>query len=278
MLATAIIVFREILEAALIIGIVAAATRGVLHRSVWISSGVLGGCIGAVILALLADQVSDLADGMGQEVFNASVLLLAVLMLAWHNIWMSRHSRELVAQMRQVGKDVQEGGQTLFALALVVGLAVLREGGEIVLFLYGQKVQGVQVTEMFAGGMSGLAGGVAMGYALYIGLLRIPLRYLFQATSGLILLLAAGMASQAVRFLVQADWLPGWGRLWDASWLLSNESTLGRLLHALIGYDATPMGSQMAAYTLTILLIFAGMQWVKVLDQRSAILARNTQP
>jgi len=276
MLATAIIVFREILEAALIISIVAAATRGVPRRSALIGSGVLIGCIGAVILAILADRVSDLADGMGQEVFNAAILMLAVVMLAWHNIWMSRHSRELAAQMKQVGKDVQEGGQTVLALALVIGLAVLREGGEIVLFLYGQKVQGVAVAEMLAGGMTGLAGGVAMGYALYIGLLRIPLRYLFQATSGLILLLAAGMASQAVRFLVQADWLPGWGRLWDASWLLSNHSTLGRLLHALVGYDATPLGSQMAAYAITLLLIFAGMQWVKTLDQRTAIPARNT--
>lgn len=278
MLATAIIVFREILEAALIIGIVAAATRGVLRRSAWISGGVVGGCIGAVVLALLADQIANLADGMGQEVFNASILLLAVVMLAWHNIWMSRHSRELVAQMKQVGKNVQEGGQTLFALALVVGLAVLREGAEIVLFLYGQKIQGVQLSEMFLGGMGGVAGGVAMGYALYAGLLRIPLRYLFQATSGLILLLAAGMASQAARFLVQADWLPGWGRLWDVSWILSNQSTLGRLLHALIGYDAAPLGSQMAVYAVTLLLIFTGMQWVKALDQRTAVSAHNTQP
>ncbi len=275
MLATAIIVFREILEAALIIGIVAAATRGVARRSAWISGGVIAGCLGAVALAVLADQIANLADGMGQEVFNALILSLAVVMLAWHNIWMSRHSRELVAQMKQVGRDVQEGGQTLLALALVICFAVLREGAEIVLFLYGQKIQGVQLPEMFVGGLSGLAGGIAMGYALYAGLLRIPLRYLFQVTGWLILLLAAGMASQAVRFLVQADWLPGWGRLWDTSWILSNQSTLGRLLHALIGYDAAPLGSQMAAYSITLLLIFAGMQWVKLLDQRQPIPVRN---
>jgi high-affinity iron transporter len=158
---------------------------------------------------------------------------------------------------------VQDGEEPLFALALVVSLAILREGAETVLFLYGQKAQGTPIPEIFFGSAAGLVGGIAVGVALYVGLLRIPVRHLFRVTSWMILLLAAGMASQAVKFLVQADWLPGWGRLWDSSWLLSNTSVTGRLLHALIGYDAVPMGSQLAAYIATLLVILAGMYWVE---------------
>ena len=94
MLATAIIVFREILEAALIIGIVGAATQGVLQRGWWITAGVMVGAIGAVAVAGLAEVIVALADGMGQELFNALILMAAVSMLAWHNIWMASHSRE----------------------------------------------------------------------------------------------------------------------------------------------------------------------------------------
>jgi high-affinity iron transporter len=266
MLATAVILFREILEAALIIGIVAAATRGISYRGWWISSGVICGILGAALVAAVADVLVEMADGMGQELFNAIILLAAVAMLGWHNIWMASHSRELVAQMKQVGGEVKEGGKTMFALLLVVALAVLREGSEVVLFLYGQSAQGLGLAGMISGGFIGLVAGAGVGLAMYLGLLRIPTRYLFSVTSWMILLLAAGMASQAAKFLVQADKLPAWSTLWDTSFMLSNESVTGRLLHTLVGYDAAPMGVQMAVYLLTIGLIGGAMQMVKKRD------------
>lgn len=262
MLATAIIVFREILEAALIIGIVGAATQGVARRSLWIVLGILAGSIGAVIVAGLAEVIVELADGMGQELFNALILLAAVSMLAWHNIWMASHSRELVAQMQRVGSAVKEGGEPMFALALVVALAVLREGGEIVLFMHGQAASGLAASSMLSGGLVGLGVGAAVGIAMYLGLLRIPTKHLFTVTGRMILLLAAGMASQAAKFLVQADMLPAWGRMWDSSALIASNSLLGSLLHTLIGYDATPMGVQLAVYVVTILLIGGAMKVV----------------
>lgn len=263
MLATAIIVFREILEAALIISIVAAATQGVLRRGWWISAGIVAGVTGAFVVAALADVIVELADGMGQELFNASVLLAAVVMLAWHNIWMASHSRELADQMKQVGAAVKDGGEPMLALVLVIAVAVLREGAEIVLFLYGQIAQGVGAAAMTSGGTAGLLAGMAVGFALYFGLLRIPTKYLFSVTGWMILLLAAGMASQAAKFLVQADVLPAWGRVWDSSWLLTNDSLVGALLHTLIGYDATPMGIQLAVYIGAIVLIGSAMKLVE---------------
>jgi high-affinity iron transporter len=256
MLGALVIVFREVLEAALVIGIVLAATRGVALRGWWVSGGLLTGLVGAGVVALFAQTIAEAAAGMGQEVLNASVLWVAVLMLSWHNVWMSRHGRELAQQMNAVGRAVRAGQRPLFALAMVTSLAVLREGSEVVLFLYGIAVSEHDTVRMLTGGLAGLLAGTAVGLAIYRGLLRLPSRYLFTATSGLILLLAAGMASHAAGFLVQAGWLPALQHpLWDTSAVLSDRSLLGQILHTLIGYDDRPAGIQVVFYFAALGLI-----------------------
>jgi high-affinity iron transporter len=257
MLATAIIVFREVLEAALVIGIVLAASRGVPRRGVWVGGGVAAGVLGAALVAASADALAAAVNGVGQELFNAAILFTAVAMLGWHNIWMNRHGRELAATAASLGRAVAGGSRPLYALGLVVGIAVLREGSEIVLFLYGIAVaSGAGGLGMVSGGLLGLAGGAVVGSLIYFGLLAIPLRRLFTVTSWLILLLAAGMASQGAAFLMQANLLPALGNnVWDTSSLLSENSLLGLLLHVLIGYTAQPAGIQVVFYLATILII-----------------------
>jgi high-affinity iron transporter len=261
-LSTAIIVFREILEAALIVGVVMAASRGVPRRGLAIAAGMGGGILGAVIVALFAGEIADAVAGAGQEIFNACVLLVAVAMLGWHNVWMKTHGREIARHMSDVGKAVRGGSQPVRALGIVVGAAVLREGSETVLFLYGIAASaGGGVWDMLTGGALGLAGGVALGIALYRGLLKIPPRHLFMVTSLLILVMAAGMASQAAAFLVAADLLPALGtQLWDTSFLLDPGSLLGRTAHTLIGYDARPAGIQMLVFVLTLTIIGLSMR------------------
>jgi high-affinity iron transporter len=257
MLATAIIVFREVLEAALVVGIVLAASRGVPRRGVWVGGGIVAGVLGASIVAGGADAIANAINGIGQELFNAAILFTAVAMLGWHNIWMNRHGRELAATAAGLGKAVVGGSRPLYALGLVVGIAVLREGSEVVLFLYGIAVaSGVGALSMLAGGVLGLIGGVAVGALIYFGLLAIPLKRLFTVTSWLILLLAAGMASQGAAFLMQANLLPPFGNnLWDTSSILGERSMLGTLLHVLIGYSAQPAGIQVLFYVATIVVI-----------------------
>ena len=256
MLGTAIIVFREVLEAALIISIVLAASRGVAWRGVWVSGGVATGLLGACIVAVFAQTIAAAATGMGQEVFNASVLFAAILMLGWHNVWMGRHGRELAQQMNTVGRQVQTGEQPLFALAAVVSLAVLREGSEIVLFLYGIAAGGGETVSMLTGAALGLGAGAALGLTLYLGILRIPSRHLFTVTNWMILLLAAGMAAQAAGFLVQAGYLPPLQQpLWDTSALLSDRSVVGQILHTLVGYNDRPAGMQLLVYLVTLTII-----------------------
>ena len=262
MFGAAIIVFRETLEAALIIGILAAATHQVPGRNRWLAAGLLAGLTGAVMVAAATGAIAEMASGLGQELFNAAILVIAVLMLAWHNIWMSAHGKELASNARATGRNISEGSRECSVLFAIIALAVLREGSETALFLYGiAATDGQNGRTTLMGGLLGLACGIVAGWTLYAGLLRIPLRWFFSATSALVLLLAAGMASQAARFLIQADFLPSLAApLWDSSALLPPDSALGILLHGLAGYDPRPAGMQIVFYIVAFFAIIIGMK------------------
>jgi len=261
MLGALVIVFREVIEAGLIIGIVMAATRGVAGRGRWVAYGVGAGVLGATLVAFFAGAISEAFQGAGQELFNASVLAIAVVMLMWHNAWMARHGREIAAEMRQIGAAVSEGVKPLTALAVVVGLAVLREGSEVVLFLYGIAASGTTGMALLLGGILGVAAGAGFTAFTYYGLLAIPTRYIFSVTSWLIALLAAGLAAQAVQFLNNAGVMVVLDQtLWNTSWLLSEGSIFGRLLHTLIGYTERPTELQLIVYIGTLVVMYALMR------------------
>lgn len=261
MFGTAVIVFREVLEAAIIISIIALATRGTKGRNFWLATGLIAGLIGSAIVAASTEAIASFASGVGQELFNAIVLGMVILMLAWQNIWMSSHGMELAMNAKKVGANIRDGSSKSSILLAVVGLAVLREGSEVVLFLNGILAsEGVANNEMLLGGLLGLLAGAAVGYMFYAGILRIPLRWLFNVVSAFVLLLAAGMASTAARYLIQADVLPSLtSPLWDTSSILPINSLVGMLLHSLIGYDAHPAGMQLVFYVAVIIAISVGM-------------------
>jgi len=262
MISAAIIVFRETLEAALILGIIAAATVGVPGRGRWLTAGVVAGIAGSLVVASMTEQIAGLMAGMGQELFNAAVLGIVVVMLAWHNIWMAGHGAHLAREAKQLGRDVQAGVKALPILFVVIALAVLREGSETVLFLYGMAMGSQEgLLSVLNGAVLGLSAGAVVGMALYHGFLQIPTRWFFGVTSGLILFLAAAMASHVARLLIQSDILPSLASpLWDTSALLTNDSAIGILLHTLLGYDANPAGMQVVFYIGTLTLILLGMR------------------
>ncbi len=264
MLGALIIVFREVIEAGLVVGIVLAATRGIAGRGWWVALGILLGVLSASVVAVFAGAISNAFAGSGQELLNAAVLIIAVLSLTWHNVWMAEHGREIAAQMRKVGSDVGEGRQPLTALTLVVFVAVMREGSEIVLFLYGIVVAGTDMTSLLTGGAIGLLAGAALTALSYYGLIALPTRYIFSVTSVLIALLAAGMAAQAVRFLQAAGVVTALrDKIWDTSWILSDSSIVGRVLHVLIGYTDKPTALQLVAYVATLATMFILIRMVR---------------
>jgi len=184
---------------------------------------------------------------------------------------MASHGRQMARELKAAGHQVKTGERTLTALAVVVGVAVLREGSEVVLFLYGIAAQGgTSATAMVVGGTLGLGAGAAVSALMYFGLLTIPAGKLFQVTSGLITLLAAGMAAQAVIFLQNGGLLEVLtGTVWDTSWLIQEDSIAGRLLHTLVGYSQAPNGAQLIAYAATVVLIVTLMWLVNRNQQRS---------
>jgi high-affinity iron transporter len=274
-LAALIIVFREVFEAGLIVGIVLAVTRSVPRRNRWIGGGVLAGVAAACLVAAFAGVLSQLFEGMGQELFNAAILAIAVIMLTWHNVWMARHGKEIAGEMRAIGQAVAEGSKSLLALAVVVAVAVLREGSEVALFLYGVAASdGGAAASLTIGALMGLALGVAVCLLTYFGLMRVPPRALFATTTVLITLLAAGMATQAVAFLQRANWLtPLDTVMWDSGWLLSESSIVGRALHTLVGYTDQPTGMQIVIYLAVILVTVMLMRLVGSKRRQHAIAA-----
>ena len=270
MFAALIIVFREVFEAGLIVGIVLAVTRTVPHRNLWIGGGIIAGVLAACVVAVFAGALSNLFAGMGQELFNALILAIAVVMLTWHNVWMARHGSELAGELRAAGQAVVEGSKSLLALAVVVGVAVLREGSEVVLFLYGVVAgSGDSALSVALGGVSGLVLGALVCVLTYAGLVRIPARKLFAVTTVLIALLAAGMAAQAVQFLNNAGFAEVLGRtVWDTSWALSEKSIFGKLLHTLIGYTERPTELQLVVYIGTLFAMYVLMRLAAYRPQR----------
>lgn len=271
MFGTGLIVFRETLEAALFVGILAAATRSVANRARWLALGAAMGVLGSLLLAAAMGRISSWANGIGQDVMNVIILGMALLMLAWHTIWVSAHAREMTEDARRLGSDAAEGVGSLWAVALAVAMTVLREGAETVLFVAGLVSGGTEGTgSLMLGAVLGLVLGVAVGWLIYSGLGKVQPRRLFGITNVLIVLLAGNLASQLARTLQQADWLH-WlsDNAWDSSSLLTNDSLLGMLLHGVVGYDASPSQLQVLFYVLTSVLIGLSARQIRLRATRT---------
>src|SRR3954468_5108507 len=194
MFAAALIVFRESLEAALFVGIVAAATRGLIGRGRWLGAGVAIGMMGALLLAAMAPHVSGWFDGMGQDMINIAVLSVALAMLLWHCIWVAAHSREMAVEARRLGESVNAGHEKPWALLTAVALAVLREGAETVLFDAGAATGGsTTLAEIAMAVVIGVGLGGGIGALIYAGLARVPTRNIFTVTNVLIAILAGSI-------------------------------------------------------------------------------------
>jgi high-affinity iron transporter len=272
-----IIVLREVIEAGLIVGIVLAATRTLPSRGRYVAGGILAGLLGAALVAAFAGALANALAGVGQEVFNAAILGIAVIMLGWHNIWMARHGRQIGQDMHRLGRDVVSGSRSLSALAIVVAVAVLREGSEVVLFLYGVVISsGESGLSLVLGGLLGLLLGAGMSALTYKGLAVIPPRHLFKVTSILIGFMAAGMAAQSVAFLEQADIATGLGDVvWNTSSVLADNSIAGRVLHTLLGYTGKPTELQLVVYLATLGAIFGVMKLLAPPAGQNRKLATN---
>jgi len=263
MLSSAIVVFREVFEIVLIVGIVLAATKGVPGRNKAIFAGFGLGLFGSLIVAFFTGQIANMAEGMGQEYFNAGILFTAAIFIGWTLLWMKKHGCEMKGKFEKIGRDVMNGNTPFFALSLVIGLAILREGSEVALFTYGMLAAGQSVSAVIIGSMIGVVGGSVVGIGLYMGLIKLSMKVFFQVTGALLMVLVAGMMSQGIGYLSAAGAFESLSfTVWDSSWLLSESSVIGESLSALAGYTARPTAIQLMVYAGTLIGLVISMKWV----------------
>lgn len=257
MIGSLIITFREIFEISIVLCIVLAATKGVQNRGRWIFAGLALGAIASILIGIFANEFAQLTSTLNPQLLNAIVLVVTAGLIMYTVLWMQKQGREISKQAKSIGTAVAVGEKPLHMLAIVVGLSVLREGIEVVLFLYG-LIAGSESSSInvIKGAIVGSLLGVIAGLLLYYGMLRIPMKYFFSAIRWMLTFLAASMMSNAAGKLASIHILPMLGApIWNSSMLLTQNSIIGRLLHMFLGYLDKPMGIQVVFYIATIFII-----------------------
>lgn len=264
MIAVILIVFREVLEAGLIISVILAACKG-YKISHLVIAGITSGVIFSGLLALFTNSIENALSGTGQEVFNSALLLTATLMLSWQIVWMSTKGKEMTDTSRNEVRNILSEGNKNYAIAVVVAIAVMREGSEVVLFMYSIIIStGTSITAMFTGGIIGVIAGIVFTFLLYRGLILIPLKFIFLLSNIVLTFIAAGLASQGIGILSSIDIIPAIkDTVWDSSWLLSDNSWEGGLARAIFGYTSTPSGVQIITWILVAALILSISSFLK---------------
>jgi len=253
MLATFVVVWRESLEATLVVVILLAYLRriGQADKYRYIYLGVVAALAACVVFARISAYLEGLFEGAGEEIFQASIIALAVVVVTTMVIWMHRQAGTLRSSLEGQAALAIERGQVL-SLALLAALAVFREGCETVLFLWGLAMSSSASTgEMLGAGAAGAAAAVVMGYLLFLGAARLNLKMFFEVTAAALLLIAAGMLAQAANKLIGVGVLPAIvGQVWNSAWLLDERGPLGSIAAMLFGYRSRPSLMEVAVYIL----------------------------
>lgn len=247
----AFIVWRESVEALLVVGILYAWLRASPEgrRGLpWLWGGVGAGLLLAGALALLLLGLASWLTDTGQEWFQAGMALVACALVVQMVVWMRRHGRALKREL-ETGASAQVRADHWWGLLVLVMIAVAREGSETVVFLYGTVLSSQQedrLAPMLMAGAGGFAAALLTFWLLQLGGRIITWRRFFKLTEVLLLLLAGALLVSATDRLISLDVLPTlMDPVWDSSWLLGTEGGLGKLLADFAGYRAYPALSQL---------------------------------
>jgi high-affinity iron transporter len=254
-----IILFRESIEIALLLGTIFAATKSIPNAVKHIIAGIILGLIGSSILAFFTSNISNSFNGQGQEIFNIAILSLSIFLIMWTVIWMKSRAKNLKHDLNHLTEKIVQGDILVLTLPIMVATFIFREGTEIVLFVYGiLTVEKLSTIQLLISVGSGVSLGLLVGLILYLGLVQYSGRKLFQITSWLFILIAASLSTEVANLLNSINILPQLSKtLWDTSWLIPDGSIVGDLLNSVIGYQARPSLLQIMLYISTILMILA---------------------
>lgn len=263
---TFIILFRESLEISIILSIVLAATNNIKYRNIYIILGLIIGILGSLIIALFTNKISHALSGYGQEVTNAIILTAATILICWTIIWMKNHARELSGQIKSVGARISRGETSLYSMSFIIALAIFREGSEIALFMHSIfALNSYSIFDILFGSISGLIAGILVGMLIYLGILKISGKYLFNVTAILLALIAAGMASQVANLLQSAGYFDFISSqpIWDSSELINDNSLIGITLNIIAGYIARPSIVELLFYFGTLIILALALYYTK---------------
>ena len=269
MLESFLILFRETLEATLVVGIVLGfleRTGQSRHRlSVWLA--VAAGSVASVLTAWLFQRLAGGFEGRGEQIFEGLIMLAGAAMLTTLIVWMAG-KQDAASRLEQgVQRRLAPGGRGSrgIGLFLLVFLSVLREGVETVIFLGATRIR--SGTGSLWGALAGLGAAVLLGFLLFRGVLRFRLGAFFAATNVLLLLFAAGLVARSLHELVEAGWLPALLQpVWNLNLLLPESSVAGSLLRGLFGYDANPSLIELLGYS--VYLALAALLWAGAARRR----------
>jgi high-affinity iron transporter len=255
--ATFVITLREAFEAALILGIVYGYLEKIKARDGYrfVTWGGALGLVASVGVGVAVTYLSGPLLDVGPEIITVVVIFAAVGLLTWHAWWMQQHARFIKGDV-QHRIDEARAHNRLWIVGLIAFTGVFREGAETVLFLWGILAQAGAGTGWgsLAGGVAGVAGAAALGWAIFHGGQHVSLPRFFSVTTAFIMLLAAGLFSTGVGRLQGLGVLPTSEPLWNTSWLLSDRSITGSFLSGLIGYRSQPTLLEIIAYVAYLLV------------------------
>jgi high-affinity iron transporter len=291
-----VITLREGVEAALVVGIVLACLQKANRNALkpWVYGGVLAGVGGSVITGLAlnwslqtAGQMDPRLEAVIEPLLKSGLCVVAIAMLSWMLIWMTRQSQSLKGEIEGSISSTLNADAAGWGVFILVGIAVLREGFETVLFIFANAQQGSIV-----GAVAGLTGAVAIGLALFEWGIKINLRRFFQVMGIFLLLIVAGLVLSAFKnfdaaayalnqlnpdlqlcFSTQSCILGGLA--WDTSAILPERRFPGMVLKALLGYRDHLYWVQILSYSL--FLTFVGTQYFRSLDQPLARQSKSLE-
>jgi high-affinity iron transporter len=258
-----VLALREGMEAALIIGIVLSVLRKVerqnLKASVWL--GVISAIVVSALASIGLNWVGAEFKGQGEQLFEGITLLLAAGILTWMVFWMRKQTGSIRQQIEKGVRQAARGnGQR--ALFLLAFLAVVREGIELVLFLLAARLASNPLQEFVGAGL-GLSSAALLGWILFTTSRKLSLARFFQSTNILLALFAAGLVGLGVHEFNELGWIPAIvNPVWNLSAFIPDESILGQLLKALVGYNSSPSLSQVLAY-VSYFGVLGGIFWAK---------------
>ncbi|MGB4247186.1 MAG: FTR1 family protein [Pseudohongiellaceae bacterium] len=268
MTSAVIIILREVLEAMLLVCMLMASSAAMGYKLRWLPFAILAGFSGAFAYAIFLDEISMAFDGFGQEIVNASLLITIALLLVMHNFIATKRLMTASFFIHEMVVGLIMGA--------VIAIAMTREGAEIYLYVYSYGLVAGQASSVLAGGAIGAGIGFSFGTFGYYALRALTPRRCLQVSCIIGLVASAGSVSQAARYLTQADLLPSQATLWDSSGIIPESSLVGELLHATIGYEASPTLTQFSLYMAAMLLMIGVMGFAYYSTRNASSVRTNT--